>query len=502
MKKTNGKKWLSLLALSFVGAFAFASCQNFEDLVPEEYGAWENNYIYRGNIRSKTTGENGETLVSNVDYDGVTYGVNTCTDYEFVGDNIYMLLSLTSSVDWTGKNALVRYDVKEKTQEVTSFAVTVDAESDLGGTWTYAPLSIERVFEEEEKIILYGSRNHDYETDGLKNTSYSYLYYTINFDGEIVGEETLDFSRYVRASDDYFYQGNNVEDGKLSYEYVTWGMSEGKNFYEFAPTTESYSQLQFVEKNGAKGFLISEYERGEVYHRLQALKFYDLASNQTISLFEGNALVIWVETPNWEYFMTYENSDVTYTQRDGMFGPTNEQKTTVRKNCVLYKIEYSANATTAKKAFEGNADKDYTFFAGVVEDVFYTRAFWYENAGGCKGGGRYQANYAINLKTGKEKKVRDDNYSDMQDECYGYYARQNGAACGDYSYYIQREELTSIGNVQNYAYLLKRYNKSDKKTDVMQLWKGGSSHEQEKYCQQMWKGSQGGNIYDFIVRNY
>ena len=54
-----------LLAFCVIGA----GCQihqTFDNLVPEEYGAWENYYIYHGNVKSKTTGEDSAYLVTEV----------------------------------------------------------------------------------------------------------------------------------------------------------------------------------------------------------------------------------------------------------------------------------------------------------------------------------------------------------------------------------------------------------------------------------------------------
>ena len=63
MKKKMMAVTAGLLACCTLGA----GCQihrSFSSLVPEQYGAWDNYYVYHGNVRSKTTGEDGEYLVS------------------------------------------------------------------------------------------------------------------------------------------------------------------------------------------------------------------------------------------------------------------------------------------------------------------------------------------------------------------------------------------------------------------------------------------------------
>ena len=66
-----------LLSATFLGLAitTFSGCKNVYDYKPESYGEWEGNYIYKGNYRSKTTGEDGEVLVSEVVYEGNTYQV-------------------------------------------------------------------------------------------------------------------------------------------------------------------------------------------------------------------------------------------------------------------------------------------------------------------------------------------------------------------------------------------------------------------------------------------
>ena len=63
------------------------------DVVPEEYGEWDNNYVYRGNGRSKTTGEDYEQLVNSVEIEGENYTVLACADFEIKGDDVYMILA-------------------------------------------------------------------------------------------------------------------------------------------------------------------------------------------------------------------------------------------------------------------------------------------------------------------------------------------------------------------------------------------------------------------------
>ena len=63
-----------LLSVTFLGLAitTFSGCEQVSDFIPEAYGEWDGNYVYRENYRSKTTGEDGEVLVSEVVDEGVT----------------------------------------------------------------------------------------------------------------------------------------------------------------------------------------------------------------------------------------------------------------------------------------------------------------------------------------------------------------------------------------------------------------------------------------------
>ena len=46
-----------------------------EDILPslEEYGEWDGNYMYRGNVRVKTSGEDEQLLIPEITYNGAVY---------------------------------------------------------------------------------------------------------------------------------------------------------------------------------------------------------------------------------------------------------------------------------------------------------------------------------------------------------------------------------------------------------------------------------------------
>ena len=101
-----------LLAICFLG---MTSCQSLYDIAPKSYGEWDGNYIYCGNVRCKTTGEEDDYLIETLEKDGVAYTVMETTDCLYEGDDIYMCLQLQQSDDEeTYTSCLARYDIKAK----------------------------------------------------------------------------------------------------------------------------------------------------------------------------------------------------------------------------------------------------------------------------------------------------------------------------------------------------------------------------------------------------
>lgn len=69
-----------------------------EDILPslEEYGEWDGNYMYRGNVRAKTSGEDEQLLIPEITYNGVVYPLSELIDslsYRFFDDNTIFLFA-------------------------------------------------------------------------------------------------------------------------------------------------------------------------------------------------------------------------------------------------------------------------------------------------------------------------------------------------------------------------------------------------------------------------
>ena len=167
-KKTKNKIWTSVLAIC-MSLGVFSACgQDMEDIIPQTYGAWENHYIYRGNGRCKTTGEDYEKLVESVIIDDSYCRVYSCEDFEILGDDLYMILSCdkprNSQSFYSEMYCFVRYDIKDKTQTV----VFTDSNVRIGELdYFYRPYEIEAIY--EDCIVLYGKQT---APSGASNDKY------------------------------------------------------------------------------------------------------------------------------------------------------------------------------------------------------------------------------------------------------------------------------------------------------------------------------------------
>ena len=503
------KKKMTSVAAAILALCAMSTgCQihrSFSSLVPEEYGAWDNYYIYHGNVRSKTTGENGEYLVTSVELDGETYTVNSCDDSVIVGDDIYMCLTL-SRLGVETENALVAYNVETKTQSLLMNEYS--CQNDDGTTYIYRPYSIVRAYEGVE-ILLYGQRETiSLDESGTVKTSYDGVYFTVDYSGVFQKEKTLQVEGSYAQVGDAYYVTRETRDGtdEVTLSYITFDMEENVPMCTF-DNANVYVEYDFVEKDGVRGFLLKTYElydtnSAEPYQgeRLKKVDFFNVASNTLVPLYEGDAYAVWVQVPNDEYFITYECENVTYTVKDGVFGKAVTQTAWMQKQCVVKHIVYSTSGVRVETAYIFNSALGLQSVVGVDStQQLYINMCRYENASLFKKGGYQSERYKVNLAVGEIKQADDDAWNHAQIRCYA--TNQQDTKCGDYAYYLERIALNTVNNKTSYAYRLQRYNKQNDTSDVMQLWKGTGSEEGEKYSQLMWRNN-GGDMDEFIVRPF
>lgn len=480
------------------GGIAMTACGGFEDVTPPSYGSWENNYVYRGNIRSRTTGDDWSYLVTKVEIGEKDYEVVGCSDYEIVDDDLYMCLGVaSSSEDGEETTCLVKYSTLYKTQEL------IYAEGELPVS-DASVIDAEEGSEEgaEEDVVRYGACYVERIDENGILLSDGSVWYAIDFQGNIVDKNVGDYSAYQRVSDKYMIEERT--DGSGRYLYCTsfdWAAPVQVAKLGGTSSATERCSYEYVEKNGAEGFLIETYNAHKE-NVLTRLEFFDLKTSEKTLLTTGttDSLFRWIETPEKEYFLTYRAGTVTYKQRAERFGSTKDYTANVNLDCVLHQIEYSAAGATLKTAYEFESKKDFSAIAGIANGKAYGFGYWYESAVGCAGGGGSKSeHYALDLATKEMTEITSAQYADKDEYCADFNDRQSGIVCSPYVYYIQEVALSN-GN----AYRLKRYNETNGATAVMQLWMQGQSQGQNvKFCEAMWFSNGGSNLDSlskFIVR--
>lgn len=504
MKKFSLKKTLamSLAAFSVFGVLFGTGCQfhqSFDNLVPEEYGEWDGNYIYRGNVRSKTTGESGEQIVTSVTIDGVSYSVSGCVDAASSGDDMFIMVQINATdlqTDSLGiRNCIVKYNVKDKTQDlIFQDGVSIQNATE---TKTYEVHAIERTT--ENGLLLYGyEETTPATTENTNETQSRNVWFTIDFNGNVIGIDEMNYYSYTRQSDDYFTRVETVADTTSLY-YTTWGQKEDKFVADITPTATETVDVDFIDRGGVTGFLIAYYAAEKQTHsdqRLVSLRFYDVKTDTLSDFMKVERQMKWIESTQYGYFVAYDWGEVTYTDSENQ-----KQTVEMQQNCELYEVDYDAEGgVKLNVVYEFEKDKDFSNIGGVADGKAYVWASWYASAFGCSGGGYQSEYYSLDLATKKLTKMKGDAYRETIALTKSIYAREQGAKCGDYTYYLQSEKLTTVLNSTTRAYMLQRYDATKKKVETMQLWKSiGTQDEKAKYCHMMWFNN-GGDM--FIVRNY
>ncbi len=473
---------------------------DFEDLVPETYGEWDGNYIYRGNVKSKTTGEDAQYLVQSVEINGVAHQVLYCSDYDVANDTLYLTLSLS---DENYSTCLVSYDVCAQEQMLV-FHKFRDEKTVATDYFEYEMHYVEQVFENGE--ILVGGTRRWYSMDGASapdGAETKTLMFIIDKFGTVVEEVDDDYLFYTRISKDYWQRYDYTGDSQKLYARAWRG--EPVLVYDLTVVSNHKYNVTFVEQNGAVGYLIETWriKKGdETADRFVKLEFFDLKQNKLSTLFESETdrYAEWVAVPEKTCLYLYDNEDYTYTTKDG------ENTYTAHKNIIVVTFNYSDKSVTANvNEAKWSDGKTYEIEAydELTGDV-YARVSWATSASGCDSGGYKNEYWELPVKNDSNKRaLKQDKYNESLENIKNAYYRQDGVTFGDYVYYVRYQRLrnTIIGQARS-AYIFQKYTKSEDKTDTMQLWMNGNyTDENEKYSSMLWDNN-GDVLGDFIINKY
>lgn len=430
-----------------------------EDMRPNSYGEWDGNYIYCGNVRSKTTGENFEYLVDKVTVGGVEYDVDECTDCEYDGDDVYMCLRLNDGEkreDGKELTCLIRYCLADKTQE-TLFEGNYEFFAD-------------RIYKRSEKrIVLQGTYNSG---ESL---------FTVDYEGNITEADSGYYTSCSRAGD--YLIRYDYENERLSYL-----SADGERFIPFGRANFYHSVEYFSAKNAAGFFVVSETDPYGTSNT-SSLSFYDLNTGKAELLYEvGNRSIL---SCGVGYFIGYRPEKLLCRSRNVRSAEWEEKTVSVRRDCVLYYAECDAfSVPRFVPVYTFGANRD---FAGIwtgSENKLYLCETKVESGGGCANGGEAKKYFEFDFVKSGLKASKSEAYERARQEQRNRNENEEkSAVCGKYEYFIETKFYGGgfFGEFLYPAYYLRRTDTETGRTETMRFWTRGTEYEtEERGCREMW----------------
>lgn len=487
----KAKKILAgMLAVATLAAcVSFSGCQTLYEVAPKAYGEWDGNYIYRGNVRSKTTGVGDEYLIESVTHEGVEYAVTETTDFTYVGDNIYLCLQLWGDAkEWS--SCLARYNVKDKTSE----AIYLGTDD----------LSAFSVYKMTNNFIIL---SNGYSEGGL---------FRIDYEGNILSKDENALYGYTEVGE-YLL---DLEDGKFSYRH--WEEDAFTEMFTLPHKVNNF-QAEYVERDGKTGFLINVHSPDDQGQNLGGAYFYDLEGTmyelidlkdkQECYLEDGYILTGERVEGRYQYYSTdWKSFDLFLFEIVIPWRKTNIVHYSMLQNCKLYKIDWTAEEELLQEVYdftEEYPNLDFTRYSLLKDGRIFFTAKEVRQGSGCNGEGRMENPYFIlSPETGVLEET-DDYEGERESKTELELALENGQSCGEYIYF-GRSGGYGITEPVHYLY---RYHTETETLETMQFWREFAESSENDYeveteegtvrfrwSPKMWRYVDGAS--EFIVRNY
>ncbi|HHU80652.1 MAG TPA: hypothetical protein GXZ35_04895 [Acholeplasmataceae bacterium] len=404
--------------------------KEYEDMVPsdEELAEWDGNYIYRGNIRTKTTGEDTETLVNEIEYEGKTYNIVEVIDYHYLNNEIYMIakLSIRNESNEIVSTVLYKYSPKEKEVEVI-----------------YLSNNLQSFFYVTSDYLVLRKQNP--QVDGFVKIN-------------LFNNEATDIPGAYNfwLLEDYLILNTG---GYLKYTKL-----DDIEFRSITKTLDYNYSLKIFESNGRKylRILMSQFIAPFVF--INGLDYFDLENDilyNAWSIHEQKSLKMIGDT----YFVVGDTKGYDYVSSITSFNSRRKVILTeyLITNSNLYQVGFDNISIDVKEIYTFDQDTDFT--TGYIRDdgkiVF--SAEWVKKGSQLFPGGVKSQTYLFDPNT---KKLTI--YKEPQIE-FSYNELDSGIEGGDYIYYFKVKRYGGM-IVSSSAYYLYRYNKCTKEIDLMQFF--------------------------------
>ena len=481
------------LCLSCLFIFSSTACETVEEYIPETYGEWDGTYLYKGNARMTTTGENYAPLVPEVTAFDKTYAVESCIDYVYCGETVYLLLRLGEELTETEEDegeekilsnvylppftatALVSYDMKEKTSKLLRYR---DLESDL-------PLMADILGVSDDCLLLDGGMT----------------WYAVDFDGEMIENTEFSVDNGISLFDGYVVE-------RVSNELYYRGYSdvERKKICDVGDCLAYECDL--VEKDGKSGFIIRKSYGKSKAEEIWRFSFYDFATEEFYEITEQRP-----ESFHWtkenEYFMTYDREATEITVHSGCFGVREETYLSYTdKNFKMFSFDYSGEKVSVKEEYIFDADKDFLFrytatderFYTTTDGCFYMTAKWSERVGLFKREVWKTATYRYDYQTKTLTELELEEYNAEVAKVNQKEKRVYEVTVDGVTYYLEEEEvhrgfMVSIETVYRFV------REIDGQTEYLQFWTSSNDWTHaEKTDREFWRNA--GETGEFRVLPY
>ena len=451
--------------------FVLTGCmRGYEDLVVEEseLGSWEGNYIYQGNKRSRTTGDDSETLVKEIFYDGIYFSVFSVDYYKYIDNNIYMIANTKNKANQTQSDydstILLKYNILEKSTEVLYVSASGN---DLNGFFYVC----------DDFMIL------------SKNTSSGKSLVKVDINTKEV-EEIRNYKNYWLV-EDYLI----VDD----FDYVLYTKLDEIEFLPLSPVTNNHNKsFKMVNINGRKMIRIFTTFHKSDSNFIGDLKYYDLDSKHLFTAWKSeddrNLSLV-----GDEYFIIGEAKSYSYVSSLQDYETKNHitLDEILSVNNILYKVSFDNGVFEAKKSYSFEADIDFTTALILPDNNILINGKWVKKGTQLSPGGVKSKDYLYDVANNKLI----SNYKYEEPE-YIYDPLDHGLEFNDYIYYFESIKYGPM-MLRYDAYYLYRYNKKTKEREIIQFF---AIEDEEvrgtRFSEDFWKKRFLFNKEMFLILDY
>ena len=411
-----------LLILSLSG------CLKTEDIIPEEdYGAWDGNYIYYDNYRSKTTGEDEEQLFETIKYDNLEYQIESFCDIKFYNNHIYYLVNGFNP----GNNELNYFII------VYSFDIE--------------EIKYYKIFEDLEYSSYFLTIDDNYIIISIDDNSS--LVYDLNTRNQMVidGSQLDEFGCY-----------------KIKDSFVQFASWNDLTFQKLIEIPFGYSCRCDIIKIANRNLIHIQIRSNDTSNNYDAnLCFYDLDNNVLYNLVpvEENKYIDYYE----KYYIVGTLNEYKYTNKNG--DQLSEKLVT---GCQLFKLNFEENKITSNKIFDFKEHVQYQINELDHKDILRLKTTEIKKGNA--------------LFSGKIKK--DEAYFNTKNNRLKWFylpinkneqIQKNMIICGQFEYYSETKHYGGILSDKVAVYIY-RYNQETNERSLMQFYLNDEDNSRNTYC--------------------